>query len=198
MLLEGQRASGKTAIAAKLAAEADFPFVRMISADNYIGSSEAQKCSSLLSIFNDSYRSPLSIIFIDDIERLIEFSPVGLRYSNAVLQTLLVLLKKIPPASTRLFVIATTSIASLLEDLQLAQVFNVSLHASLLQTPSEYAAVLREYSALPSSTVQAIAQAIHHPVGVKQLLLVLEMARAEFGETVSADQFLSCLQTLGF
>jgi vesicle-fusing ATPase len=54
--------------------------------------------------------------------RLIEFSPVGLRYSNTVLQTLLILLKKVPTSSSRLLVVATTSIASLLEDLQLSQV----------------------------------------------------------------------------
>jgi vesicle-fusing ATPase len=56
-----------------LAAESDFPFVRMISADAMIGFSEAQKCSTLLRIFSDSYRSPQSIIFIDDIERYFDY-----------------------------------------------------------------------------------------------------------------------------
>ena len=198
VLLEGQRSSGKTAIAAKLAAESDFPFIRMISADTMIGYSESQKCSTLLKVFSDSFRSPQSIIFIDDIERLIEFSPVGLRYSNVVLQTLLILLKKVPPAPTRLFVIATTSIAHLLEDLQLSQAFNVSLHVSQLQTPSEYQAVLREYSKLPPATVTAISRAISKPIGVKQLLMVLEMALAEFGDSMSVDQFMQCLTTVGF
>ena len=52
-------------------------------------------------VFADSYKSPLSIIFIDDIERIIEYTPVGSRFSNSVLQTLLVLLRKVPPAPAR-------------------------------------------------------------------------------------------------
>ena len=34
---------------------------------------------------------------LDDIERLLEFVPIGPRFSNTILQTLLVLLKKQPP-----------------------------------------------------------------------------------------------------
>ena len=71
VLLEGGVSTGKTAIAAKLCADSKFPFIRMISADAMIGYSEAQKCSHLLRIFSDSHKSPLSIIFIDDIERII-------------------------------------------------------------------------------------------------------------------------------
>jgi hypothetical protein len=40
-------------------------------------------------------QSPLSIVILDDIERLLEYVAIGPRFSNAVLQTLLVLLKKV-------------------------------------------------------------------------------------------------------
>lgn len=85
VLLEGSVSTGKTAVAAKLCAESDFPFIRMISADSMIGHSESQKCATLLRIFSDSYKSPLSIIFIDDIERIIDYSPIGPRFSNTVI-----------------------------------------------------------------------------------------------------------------
>ena len=48
-------------------------------------------------MFEDAYRSPLSCIVVDDIERLLDYVRIGPRFSNAVLQTLLVLLKKEPP-----------------------------------------------------------------------------------------------------
>lgn len=118
VLLEGQVSTGKTALLAKLAAESGFPFVRLLTPDGLIGQSDSQRCATLLKLFNDAYKSPLSIIVIDDIERVIEFTPVGSRFSNSVLQTLLVLLRKVPPAPCRLLVAATTSIAHLLEDLQ--------------------------------------------------------------------------------
>ena len=44
-----------------------------------------------------SVQSPLSMVVLDDIERLLEFVAIGPRFSNAILQTLLVLLKKQPP-----------------------------------------------------------------------------------------------------
>ena len=70
-----------------------------------------------------AYKSPLSIIFIDDIERILEFTPVGHRFSNPVLQTLLILLRKIPPAPCRLMVVATTAVAHHLDTLQLSAAF---------------------------------------------------------------------------
>ena len=93
-------------------------FVRFISADALIGMGEMSKCSYIQKVFMDSYKSPLSMILIDDIERIIDYTPLGPRFSNMVLQTLLVLLKKAPPKNKRLFIVGTTSIAHLLEDLQ--------------------------------------------------------------------------------
>jgi len=200
VLLEGPSGTGKTAIAAKLAHLSQFPFVRMISPDAMIGASDAEKCNKLLRVFNDSYRSPLSIIFIDDIERLIEYTPVGSRFSNAVLQTLLILIRKVPPKPSRLMVIATTSIAELLEDLQLNAVFNVVLNVSRLQQAREVATVLSAYNdRLSSSEVMSIARSITSPISVKQLLLVLEMAQAEDqDEPLTTERFLACLATIGF
>ncbi len=57
LLLTGEVSSGKTAIASKLAAESDFAFIRMISADSMIGSNDSQRCATLLKTFTDSYRS---------------------------------------------------------------------------------------------------------------------------------------------
>lgn len=42
-------------------------------------------------------QSPLSMVVLDDIERLLEYVGIGPRFSNTILQTLLVLLKKQPP-----------------------------------------------------------------------------------------------------
>lgn len=200
VLVEGAISTGKTALCAKLAAESNFPFIRMISPDSMIGYSDSQRCGEILKVFTDSYKSPLSVIVIDDIERIIEFTPVGCRFSNSVLQTLLVLLRKVPPTPCRLLVIATTSIAHLLDDLQLTAAFNVQVHASMLQLPSEMEAVLKKYGGdgLTDHEIQSISQMITKPIGVKQLLMVLEMARAEDSNTISPESFMECLSTVGF
>jgi len=38
----------------------------MITADSMIGFSEHAKCSKIVSVFEDAYKSPLSLIIIDE------------------------------------------------------------------------------------------------------------------------------------
>ena len=45
-----------------------------------------RKCDQIARVFEDSYRSPLSVIIMDDLERLLEYVAIGPRFSNAVLQ----------------------------------------------------------------------------------------------------------------
>jgi vesicle-fusing ATPase len=85
VLLEGNHGVGRTALAAKLAIESEFPFVKMISPENFVGYSEFAKINAIVKIFEDAYKSPLSLIVLDDIERLIEFIHIGPRFSNAIL-----------------------------------------------------------------------------------------------------------------
>jgi vesicle-fusing ATPase len=207
VLLQGPAQSGKTAIAAKLAVDSGFPFVRMISADEMIGYADVSKCQMIHKAFMDSYKSPLSIIFLDDIERLIDYVPIGPRFSNAVLQTLLVLLKKIPPdEGRRLMIVGTTSNHHLLEDLGLVQAFGVAQTVPLLEEPKDVCEVLRVAAHMGKDDARKIAKAIHNkPIGIKQLLLVAEMAKqgtqtggAEGSNAVDVNVFMECLHTVGY
>jgi vesicle-fusing ATPase len=107
-------------------------------------------------------------------------------------------LRKTPPSPARLIVVATTAISHYLEDLQLTQAFNVTLHVSLLQNASEIQSVLLQYTNLNSTEISSISSSITKPIGVKQLLMVLEMARSEDNDSINTNDFLECLQTIGF
>jgi len=200
VLLKGSPASGKTAVAAKVAISSGFPFVRMISADEMIGLSDASKCQTIHKVFMDSYKSPLSIILIDDIERVIDYVPIGPRFSNLVLQTLLVLLKKVPPDDgRRLLVIGTTSVPHLLEDLGLVQAFSLTQSVALLDEPAQIEEVLRVAAHVSDRDAHAIAKSIKEPIGIKSLLMIAEMARQSgSGGAVDVNTFLECLHTVGF
>lgn len=200
VLLQGPPGCGKSAVAAKLAVTSGFPFVRMISADEMIGYSETSKCQMIHKAFLDSYKSPLSIIFIDDIERIIDYVAIGPRFSNLVLQTLLVLLKKIPPDDgRRLFVVGTTSVPHLLEDLGLVQAFSLTQSINLLDEPQQTSEVLRAAAHMSQKDADDIAATIIKPVGIKQLLMVAEMAKQESsGNSVDVNSFMECLHTIGF
>lgn len=137
-------------MAAKIAEDSQFPFIKICSPDKMIGHSEISKCQAikkvsaaachyqpprsiiptvnkskaplpdrtcvhpvspvatfdpvptffclpLWQVFDDAYKSQLSCVVVDDIERLLDYVPIGPRFSNLVLQALLVLLKKAPP-----------------------------------------------------------------------------------------------------
>jgi len=72
-------------LAAKLALDSDFPFVKLITPENFVGVSEHGKIHAMVKIFEDAYKSNLSMIILDDIERLIEFIHIGPRFSNPIL-----------------------------------------------------------------------------------------------------------------
>ena len=172
----------------------------MISADEMIGFSDASKCQLIHKVFLDAYKSPLSLIFLDDIERIIDYVQIGPRFSNTVLQTLLVLLKKLPPDEGRkLLIIGTTSVPHVLEDLGLTQAFSLSQSINLLQEPSEVAEVLVASGNITPSDANEIGNSISQPIGIKRLLMVAEMARqSSEKETIGVSTFLECLHTVGY
>lgn len=175
-LLEGPPGSGKTALASTIALESEFPLVKMVSAESMVGMSEAAKCHTISKIFDDAYKSPLSFVILDEIERLLEYVPIGPRFSNAVLQTILVLLKKPPPEGRRLFVIGTTSAGLVMEDMDVTSTFNVQIHVPQL-TRSEMKAVLLHQRAFSQADVDIAVQEVPDGTSIKRLLLLLDLAR---------------------
>lgn len=109
VLVAGAPNSGKTALAAQLAKMSDFPFVKVCSPEDMVGYTESAKCLHIRKIFDDAYRSMLSCIVVDNVERLLDYGSIGPRYSNMTLQALLVLLKKQPPKGRKLLILCTSS-----------------------------------------------------------------------------------------
>ena len=55
---------------------------------------EGEKIRNITKIFEDAYRTTNACIVIDNIEGLIDYTVIGRRFSNSILQTLLLLLEK--------------------------------------------------------------------------------------------------------
>lgn len=177
VLVEGVVGSGKSAIAAHIANKSGFPYVKFISSDGFVGYGEMQKCNIIRQAFEDAYKSKLSVIVLDDIERLIEFSSLGGRYSNTLLQTLLVLTKRVPPEGRKLLVIGTTSQLDTLDSLEVAGCFSVKLGVPTVDS-SSLATIARGLGVFPASpdTFEQCVPALTENIPMKKLILLIEMA----------------------
>ncbi|XP_031632428.1 vesicle-fusing ATPase 1-like [Contarinia nasturtii] len=180
ILLEGPPNSGKTALAAKLALMSDFPFIKICSPDDMVGFTESAKCLQIRKIFDDAYRSQLSCIVVDNVERLLDYGPIGPRYSNLTLQALLVLLKKQPPKGRKLLILCTSSRRQVLEDMEMISAFTSLLHVPNLSTPDHVLSVLEENDIFNKQDLITLAKRMKgHKVfiGIKKLLDLTDMAR---------------------
>ncbi|CAL8089603.1 unnamed protein product [Orchesella dallaii] len=196
VLLEGPPNAGKTALAAQLAKNSDFPFVKICSPEDMVGFSESSKCLQIRKFFDDAYKSTLSCILVDNIERLLDYGSIGPRYSNLTLQALLVLLKKQPPKGRKLLILCTSSRKQVLEEMEMLSAFTAVLHVPNLSKPEHLLSVLEESDVFTKQEVAAIARNIEGRrvfIGVKKLLALIDLLRQTEGDYRVA-KFLSKLE----
>lgn len=194
--LEGPAGSGKTALAAQIAKNSDFPFLKVCSPETMIGFHEAAKCQTIKKIFDDAYKSPLSCIIVDDIERLLDYVPIGPRFSNLVLQALLVLLKKVPPHGHKLFIIATTSRKDVLQEMELLNTFNNVVHVSSITAGEELVAVIDNLDVFSKEELEQLKKRVNGKklwIGIKKLLVLIEMVR-QIDDRSKIDKLICLLE----
>ena len=183
-ILHGPPGSGKTALAAKMALDSNYPFIKLCSPDSMVGFNESMKIEHMRRVFDDAYKSPLSVIVIDNIERIVEWVPIGPRFSNAVLQALMVLLKKEPPSGRRLLILATTTERSVLQQLDLFTSFDSDIAVPNVSSHEELGYILQQSGAFqdPQRAIQELRSATRGDnvgVGIKKILLGIETAKQD-------------------
>ncbi|KAL6475575.1 hypothetical protein MHYP_G00166150 [Metynnis hypsauchen] len=179
VLLEGPPHSGKTALAAKIAEDSQFPFIKICSPDKMIGFSEIAKCQAIKKIFDDAYKSQLSCVVVDDIERLLDFVPIGPRFSNSVLQSLLVLLKKTPPRGRKLLILGTTSRKDVLQEMGMLDSFSTTIHIPNIARGEHLMEALELLGGFQEDERTKIAKEVKGKgvwLGIKKLQMLIEMS----------------------
>ncbi|XP_048131493.1 vesicle-fusing ATPase-like [Rhodamnia argentea] len=205
-LLEGPRGSGKTALAATVGIDSDFAYVKIVSTETMIGLvPESSRWAHIMKVFEDAYKSPLSMIILDDLERLLEYDPIGHRYSTLLHHKVSALLTRLPPKGRKLLVIGTTSAVSFLDSIGACDDFSYTHHVPTLKT-EDAKKVLEQLNVFSEDDVQAAAEALND-MPIKKLYRLIEQAayRGHSGaakaiysgrEKIKMAHFSDCLRLL--
>jgi len=196
ILLSGRAGCGKSAFASKLALESGFPFIKMISPDDYVGYTETARVSKINKVFEDAYKSRASIIIVDDIERHLEYVRIGPRFSNMVLQALLVLFKKKPPHGRKLLVIGTTSNLHVLKEMSFLTSVNAVLEIPSITDSADVVRVLSASGGFTPEDLKYIGNNFKSIAEIKSLLTIAETARQGEGGTIGERFITICSDIL--
>ena len=184
--LHGSQGAGKTAIAAKIAMDSGFPYSKIISPEDMVGMGESAKIANLHKIFMDAHKSTLSVVVIDSIETIFEWVPIGPRFSNPVLQTLVALLRKRPPKGRKLLILVTTTERTVLQQLDFWRNFNASLPVSNVNSFQELEFIMQQSKLFSPQDIQSAIHEIRDitrsdevGVGIKTVLSAIETARED-------------------
>ncbi|KAM4059181.1 ATPase family associated with various cellular activities (AAA) domain-containing protein [Hirsutella rhossiliensis] len=186
VLFHGPKSSGKTAMAAHIAVQSGFPFVKMVTPADLVGyRDDFAKKDYVHRAFSDAYKSPASILILDDFERLIGWNPIGARFSNTMLEALTTLIVSKPPKGHRLLVFVTTSKASVLKMLEIDTDFAKKVAVPAVSNLKELAAVLHESRVFNSGDINEIVNIVQQRtgsdsigVGIKTILDCIFEAKA--------------------
>lgn len=197
MLLRGPKGAGKTALAAKLATDGNFPFVKVVSPGDFVGWGENPKLTKIDQIFDDAFKTPFACIIIDEIEMLLNYVPMGPRFSSVVLQGIRSLIKsKRPPpeSNSKLFIIGTTDLdLTVTEDLLLDTAFEQTEDVPLVSEPDEFREVLDSLRRgdppieISDDDYEEILKQLTSACGIKKLLRVCELAK--FNNVITYEEF---------
>ncbi|TRY52814.1 N-ethylmaleimide-sensitive factor (NSF1)-like AAA Atpase [Cryptosporidium tyzzeri] len=196
VLLYGDKGTGKSALAAHIAITGGFPFTKLQSPLQFVGMSESARSQELRKAFSDAYKSDVSCIILDDIERLMDFTAIGPRFSNIVLQTIMILIKNRAPKGRKLLILATTSEYEFVHTSGLADIFNLSIRVPSVES-QDVPGILDYYQngLFTPDTLTKISDSLRFPVPIKKLLFALELVQHKFknSSTISHQDFLNSL-----
>lgn len=188
-ILEGPIGCGKTTLATTLAIKSNFPFIKLINIESMIGLNESSKCQRITKVFQDTYKSPLSVIVLDDIERLVEYVPIDQRFSNALLQTLLGCIKH-TQNKRKLLIIGTTSNITILKEMQVLSAFNAIIQIPKIQPGNDMSVVLNSLNTFSDDQLTYVIKNINKSLPIRTLIMINEMAKQDISGDALIDRFL--------
>ena len=115
ILLTGDHGCGKTKILSHIAKDSNIDCIKFINADSLMFSND--KALQIYETFEQALKTSNSIIILDSIENIIEYSPLGNIYNNKILQTIYTILNKNIPLNKKVVILMSSANERLMETL---------------------------------------------------------------------------------
>jgi vesicle-fusing ATPase len=133
----------------------------------------------------DAYKSELSCVVVDDIESLLDYAPIGPRFSNLIFQTLKILFKSIPPRGRKLIIVATSGEKDLLKELGLIKTFSQIIYVPNVSRGVEILNVVEQLESFNKSEIDKLSREIKNrtcSIGIKTLIDLIEYSKQSTDE----------------
>lgn len=130
---------------------------------------------------------------------MLDYAPIGPRFSNFVLQTVKLLFKKLPPKGRKLLLIATTSEKELIKDLGLYHSFSKVIHVPNVSRGPEIMSVVEQLDSFGKRDMDFLNRELKDKtcsIGVKSLLDVIELSK-QASENYQVAKFVNALEDVG-
>ncbi|VIO95886.1 FLYWCH zinc finger domain containing protein [Brugia malayi] len=183
LLIKGAEKTGKSCLAVLIAKNSGIPSIKSCLPENMLKLNEKAKNEKLIDLFEEAIKLPQCILFLDSIELLIEYCDVGDRYSNVILQTVKLILKKGEMLkNNRLLVIATVT-TECAEKFGLQRYFSSLIEVPLLMKIDRIMPVIECANVLNKADFEVLQECLIHdanssyPVGIKSLLTTIELTK---------------------
>merc|ERR1712146_643521 len=100
-----------------------------------------------------------------------DYTCIGPRFSNSVLQLFLSMLKRKPvKPGHRMLIVGTSSETDFVRTSKLMRAFNVTLQLPTLSQPSHFQLALHGLPAFTPTILQEVCAGLHQPVGIQTVL----------------------------
>jgi vesicle-fusing ATPase len=195
ILLSGDDGSGKTALAVHLAKKSGIPFIRMLAAVKMQNYTDIGKVSQIAKLFDEAYKSPLSMLIIDDVDQLVEYYDDGPRFSTSLTSSLRTRLNTLPPVGHKLLVVCTTSRMDVLKRLGIARTVGSVVEVPMLN--AEEGLSFLKGSKVTFADEAAVRAALPAHIGIKHLHAAIDEAvQLAHGTGASEDQLTITAESL--